>query len=202
MSPPAPPAPRPPGAVGWTQASGMGAGGRREEPRLGGKLPAGLFGFLRFPSRVVSPAVVRLSGTTPSAPPAPQSHSLLSSCSPTATLSKSAFALRTPVRGWVLRTRPTTTNQSCRRRRRTCPSRSGGSRRCGRNLSARRWQRVAIQRGGGRRFPFPAFSPLLPPHPSKRATCPGQSEGGWEWGGQRGQRVVPGHVPAQAPRPC
>jgi hypothetical protein len=65
VSPPTHPAPRPPGTVGWTQASGTGGGGQREEPRLGGKLPAGLFGFLRFQSRVVSPAVVRLSRTTP-----------------------------------------------------------------------------------------------------------------------------------------
>ena len=34
-----------------------GVGGAQEEPRLGGKLPAGLFGFLRFHSRALSPVV-------------------------------------------------------------------------------------------------------------------------------------------------
>jgi hypothetical protein len=54
------PPPAPPGAVGWTWASCMESGGAPEEPQLGGKLPAGLFGFLRFQSRALSPAVVGL----------------------------------------------------------------------------------------------------------------------------------------------
>lgn len=66
--------------------------------------------------------------------------------------------------------------------------------------SPRRAPRGAGCQGRGAPLPMPS---LLSSHPtpSQRATCHGQSRGGAGGGGRRGQRVVPGHVPAQAPRP-
>lgn len=88
---------------------------------------------------------------------------------------------RTRERGWVPG-KCFTYHPLPHRRRRTCPYPEWGSLRCCRTYSERRWQRAAIQRGGGRCFPFPAFSPPHPT-PSQRATCPGQSEGGLGVGG-------------------
>lgn len=180
----------------------LGAGGAQEEPRLGGKLPAGLFGFLRLRSRALSPVVglgdnLRATQIDPSVPVPSfrrRSHrhpSQAGSCpqNPRARAGDREEFCPHPSPRW---------------RARTCPSTEWGSLLCSRgSYWERRWQRAAIQRGGGRCFPFPAFALSSHPTPSKRATCPGQSEGGGTGvGGRRGQRVVPGHVPAQAPRPC
>lgn len=124
MSPPTHPAPRPPGTVGWTQASGMAGGGRREEPRLGGKLPAGLFGFLRFQSRVVPSVVVRLSRKTPLCP----SRSAITFPSLKPQAHRHLFKVSFCSYNSCARVgdKNSTYQRSCRRRRRTCPKQSGG----------------------------------------------------------------------------
>lgn len=185
-----------------------GGGGGAEEPGLGGKLPAGLFGFLRFQRRVLSPAAVRLrsslrtNGTTPRPRPSVilpafrlQSGRHLfkaSSCPP-----------RTRERGWVTRKNFPTYHPSPTGAGAPAPTQSGGSLPCRAEPSVRLWLRgFPFKWVGGAAFNFQLSLPSSHPTPSKRATCPGQSEGGPGVGGQRGQRVVPGHVPAQAPRPC
>lgn len=73
-----------------------------------GKVTGWTVRFLELPEPRRLPGGSAAELNDPSTPPAPQSHSLLSSCSPTATFSKSALALTTPAPGWVIRTLPTT----------------------------------------------------------------------------------------------
>lgn len=132
---------------------------------------------------------------------APQSHSLPSGFSPAATFPNPVHAPEPKSEGgWLQRSLPTTRPRAGAGA--PAPARSGGRYCVVESYCERRWQNAAIQRGGGRCFPFPAFSLSSHPIPSKRATCPGQSEVGPGVGGRRGQRVVPGHVPAPATRPC
>lgn len=180
----------------------LGAGGAQEEPRLGGKLPAGLFGFLRLRSRALSPVVglgdnLRATQIDPSVPV--PSFRRRSRRHP----SQAGSCPQNP------RARAGDREEFCphpspRWRARTCPSTEWGSLLCSRgSYWERRWQRAAIQRGGGRCFPFPAFALSSHPTPSKRATCPGQSEGGGrEWGGGVGSGLCPDTCLPRRPGPA
>lgn len=195
-----PPAPRP--LARWAGPGPVAGVGGRGGAVAWGKVTGWTIRFLALPEpRVLAPAA-------PANDPPPLRHTaplrLQAPIRPPPFPSQLIHPPPPRERGWVTRKNFSYLARVPHRRRRTCPYRSGGSLRCGAEPLP-----ATIQMGGGAPLSIPSFPlPSSHPTPSKRATCPGQSEArraGGECagvGGQRGQRVVPGHVPAQAPRPC
>lgn len=182
-------------------------GGAQEEPRLGGKLPAGLFGFLRFQSRALSLVVglsdnLRANVERPLSPPPLNPTLFVQAAVPPPPFQSQLRPPEPKSEGGRLgrilpTTRPPTGAGA------PAPTRSGG-RYCvvvEPTLSAA-GRGLPFKGVGGAAFNFQlSFSPPTPPQVRERRV-PARARGGPGVGGRRGQRVVPGHVPAQAPRPC
>lgn len=175
----------------------LGGGGRNCDS--GGKLPAGLFGFLRFQSRVVSPAVVRLGRTTPlplplrnhipfsqaAAPPPPfQSQPLLSHSSSARVGDKNSTYHRFAAGAGA-------------------PALTRAGVACGRNLvraAGRGWPFKGV---GGAAFHSQLSLPSSHPiQVRERRVLARAGGGGWEWGGSVGSGLCPDTCLPRRPGPA
>lgn len=169
--------------MGWPRASCLRGGGSAGERRPGpGKVTSRTIRFLALPeprsgpgrgAQRRPPSTPLSAGPRPTPPPAAVPPPPFKARSGPSTRSEGGC------RGRVLSPAP--------RRPAHLPCLEWGSPRCGGAHSARRRERAA--RGGGRRFPFPAFPPPTPPQVSERRV-PARA-GGAGGGGGVGSGLCP-----------